>query len=1533
MVAIAKQFSKDSKLEDDATSFRLDDVLEGIFSFVLNAFGVTQVTKTKRQQNAIFALALILAAQFAAMAPCFAQTKPATVQQSTLPQGDSQVPSQDGQQTQNTVPNPYDDAVGQMYQVNNAVPQNQNNINTQVTNIITGAPPAPLVFQAAEQGQGAQIQQSAVSALNQSLGSVNDTYRGLHQWFKDDLVANLFSNIGQLIGKWLTELIDGWIADTAQFLAKFLRVFVLNPNIAVNGLNGSQNDGISAYIRQGADVMYGIAVDLLLLLFICCIWKFWADASWQGAGNLMGPVGRLIFTAGLLLAWPTIYAFEIQISNEMIKAIYFNSADQVLMLDYALAQAVKGGVIAAGAGATSVFAPLLANLAIPVAGQFVGQLFYFASIMIFTILGGILIAELVYILILKAVQTALLTAQYMFAPIFLVFFATPDTESYATGYVRAFVETSLWTFVWVGLLKVMTIILFSNFNPWGKILISIGVLQMMIQVPSFLGRAQISPVSDFITAGLVFGTVSKAITGLGTGLTSAVGNGVSWFTDGRFADKGLQQTKDAGMNGLPSKTANPELLNGLNKASATERGRDPNALKDGPASKPGAGDAVTSAMAGAALGKNMDASLAPGAKPTGKPEDKPPVKIDPMGAKLDAKPPELTDKPGEKPPVKIDPMGTRLDTKATAADGKPGDKPPIKVDTPDPKLNSKPPEKTNETISIPGSTKAGLKTAAGVVGAAAVGGALAAALETGGGPGGTPGNPELPKGAPPGDAGKQPGDRYEWSKQSAAGWNEANLIHVDTRKMLGQLTSVAGVGLRVGQKRTSALGSTAHGVQRINIAEGASESEMAHGIYAAAFANNVSSDDPARDAARVSAIQSNGHQPRGVLENMAANWLSNTGSSWNKTALSKQRFQQSMFEQAVHGSQAYVSRQKGNAYTDYLRGRYGEWGDEQDAMAVHLITNPESSESPWNRNIGPATDALVSSGIPIGADTRGAMQNMAVQGMHPARRKQAVFAALSYTYNQCKELYGNEPPAVFSLAHGEMARKLTGDQVNQAMAIYQQTGQDDLCTPMAQQFMATTAAMASGSNVPFDKGYACMATAAPRVAQHMRNSSGAPYLRSDANLSNIQSLTDLSTEIIPGAGESRAQAMQKIMVHAGNNLSTMQSYNIPMEMVNNAAVAPELFSALSHITSNIPGGLNSYQGSSAMRVIARNLGTVGAPHTARAIEAMYEYQNQGGRIEQLDQARIILAERAFSEGGKGAVSSHVIEMAANSGYAGRAPGESIPWDDMKKAVPYFASGQVRDHANWQIVSNLVDSKIPVNQQNIRLAVESMASNGGNLDADHLSAVVRVGTDVTKNASSAPIVLDTFARAQAQHHGINTSNMNFNEVLKELESRSPGTSASSMAQQIVQISRSGGKLSDHQLTDPVTVQMLVDPGNDHPYAPQAINVVTTLVGSSQAMAHPQYINVVEEYLDNNGKMKDMSLGGLNAAVALAEARAAGKFGADSGNVRIGPQVLKMVQGDSSYSIQDNHINDELIQKIIRAQNKFAGGGGGGGGGSP
>lgn len=432
-----------------------------------------------------------------------------------------------------------------------------------------------LVTEQAEQNTDA-VAQNVEAKLWPAFGSYNETYEGLAAFWGDDIVSNFFANIGQVIGKWLSEFINGWIADAVQFLTGFLRIFVLNPNIATNGLaaSGGASDDISPYIRQGADVMYGIAVDLLLLLFILCIWKYWAEAAWRGGGNLMGAVGRLIFTAGLMLAWPTIYAFEIQISNEMIRAIYFNSADQVAMLDAAMAAAVKAGLVA-GAG-------LLANATAPVAGQVfggllgggpgglilgtVGSLVAFVGLILYLVIGGILIAQLIYILILKAIQTALLCAQYMFAPIFLVFFATPDTESVTAGFVRSFVEVSLWTFVWVGLLKIMVVVVLSDFNPWGKIIMAIGVLQIMIQVPTFLARAQISPMSDFISAGLITGGLLSA----GKALGNTMGNRAMHLANavGNFnyaGAKGMPKSQNVDLN-VPQGVNNQGLLDAKRQA-------------------------------------------------------------------------------------------------------------------------------------------------------------------------------------------------------------------------------------------------------------------------------------------------------------------------------------------------------------------------------------------------------------------------------------------------------------------------------------------------------------------------------------------------------------------------------------------------------------------------------------------------------------------------------------------------------------------------------------------------------------------------------------------------------------------------------------------------------------------------------------------------------------------------------------------------------------------------------------------------------
>lgn len=521
------------------------------------------IIKTSLKPRYIQLLLALFAVVFFAL-PAFSQT---------------QVP---GQGTDPTDPN-----------VNLGTSQGANNTDPTAQNIYDSPGQASLVQQQAEQDIPA-VAQNVEQKLWPDFGAYNDTYEGLSAFWGDDIISNFFANIGQLIGKWLAEFINGWIADAVQFLTGFLRIFVLNPNIAVNGLsdNGNGNNGavddISPYIRQGADVMFSIAIDLLLLLFILCIWKFWTEAAWRGGGNLMGAVGRLIATAGLLLAWPTIYAFEVQITNEMIKAIYFNSADQVAMLDAAMAAAVKGGLVA-GAG-------LLANATAPVAGQVlggvlaggvggvvlgtVGGIIAFVGLMIYLILGGILVAELVYILVLKAIQTALLCAQYMFAPLFLVFFALPDTENVATGFVRSFVEVSLWTFVWVGMLKIMVIIILSDFNPWGKIIMAVGVLQLMIQVPTFLARAQISPMSDFISAGLITGGLLSA----GKALSSTMADRAKHFANavgnfGYAGAKGSPKSQTVEMSGLANEVANPGLLKDIRETGAS--GKVPDKKKPG----------------------------------------------------------------------------------------------------------------------------------------------------------------------------------------------------------------------------------------------------------------------------------------------------------------------------------------------------------------------------------------------------------------------------------------------------------------------------------------------------------------------------------------------------------------------------------------------------------------------------------------------------------------------------------------------------------------------------------------------------------------------------------------------------------------------------------------------------------------------------------------------------------------------------------------------------------------------------------------
>jgi len=1026
-----------------------------------------------RRARNYFIVLLALASFHAALAPTLAQTKPLPEIHQAVPQADSQIPSPAGQQqTQNTVPNPYDDALGSLRSIKTAAPINQRNIDIGVTRILSGQQSSDvfvpstssLAFQAAGQGNEAGLLAAANNILNTSLSSVNETSRGMTQWFNDCIVSRLFRNMGQLIGKWLEEFVGGWISDTAQYLGKLLRVFVLNPNIAVNGLGDNPSDGISPLIRQGADVMYGIAVDLLLLLFILCIWKFWADASWGGAGNLMAPVGRLIFTAGLLLAWPTIYAFEIQISNEMIQAVYANTPQEVLMLDSALGQVVKGGVVAAGAGAVSVFAPVLSKLVLPGVGGLVGSVFSFASTLVFTILGGIIIAELVYVLVLKAIQTALLTAQYMFAPVFLVLFATPDTENYATGYVRAFVETSLWTFVWVGLLKIMTIILFSNFNPWGKALILIGVLQLMIQVPSFIGRAQISPVSDFVSAGLVFGTFNKALTGLRDMSTSLVSQGVNWFSGDKSGAPSLGNVAGM-MNASSGIAAAPTLLCGLNRSAGAQQRHsrentslDPSTLHAGPQPKtqrppsfsmqeaanlgrPGlesllksrsqsgkassvlsnvrnSGASVASAIVAAPFVRSARVALGGvGIENGGRvilADDMPKtdggadvcaedsvsvaqnrhdIQTKPIGAdssidksrQVYAKRKETARAVDGTSVLSKGPLsGDAKDGRPAAsfADGnsKPGvngngkaflnDKVRLSNEA-KPLINGSSGSSSGGSSTVSGGPNVpissvvssdfavtGNESAASISRSAAGSSALlegsSAALDMSGLPAYVKGtNLVIPVRV------SSPSQQNTLVSASSTKRSiSPDFLQPQTREFLARISSSDGPALRAGGTATSISGNLSHGVKRVTFPADADEQTITQAIYTASFAHCVADDGIARDAACQAAVQSGRLEPNGILEVVCANWLSNSGDSFTETELARQKFQQTVFEQAVIGAQQYLNCGVGNAYTLYLRDRFGEWTEQHEREAKSLVLVSEGLAALENRSLTPKTDSF-----------------------------------------------------------------------------------------------------------------------------------------------------------------------------------------------------------------------------------------------------------------------------------------------------------------------------------------------------------------------------------------------------------------------------------------------------------------------------------------------------------------------------------------------------------------------------------------------
>jgi hypothetical protein len=857
-----------------------------------------------------------------------------------------------------SIPVPLSTTTGNEYDENGLLSPGAANTDSTVPTSPYEHPTMSLIEQET-QSRNSLASQEVNRNLNNEFANYNETYSGLNQFWNDTIVGKFFNNFLPWIGKNVSEFLYSWIPSAVQYLSRALEIFVLNPNIAVNGLPNDPRmaisntpaaqegqtyiNAIAPEVRKLADIMYGIAVDLLLLLFVLCIWKFWADASWgRGGSNLMGAVGRLITTSALMLAWPTIYAFWIQISNEMIKAIYFNSAQEMVAFDQAMATVIKAGLYAVGGLLLNALAPVAGSalgglVGGPVGGLVggtIGGFVAFAGLIIFMVFGAILIAQLVYLVTLKSIQTILLTAQYMFAPIFIVMFATPDTENACAGFVKSFVEVSLWSFVWVGFLRLLVVIMNSDFSPWGKVVLGLGILQLMISVPAFIARAQISPMSDFLSAGMITGGLVKG--------AAALGNTANTFA-GYWADhRNKSHTVGGAQGGQKSVQANlaPQTQNNLNPNLNSKLNTALNANPAG--TTPPGGTPATGANAADAQG-SLDLQ-------GGKMNTPPPNKNNPTGPGGPKGPTPPTTPTAPTPPPTTPPTGGAGGGAANAQG------------------NLFDLEAADKAHGVNAETAQAVPGATTGAGAGANTGAAATAAKTGG----SWSNIKEAMKAP-----FKPGALQNhstlaqylggmWARAAAnsardlsspiIGSNESSslvgstgggvgLTKVQREPMMDEKTGLQmtePVLDKEGNQMKDANGNlmTKPMFKPIDDVRGA-QMLAASGIVAQGAKNEIFSDKM-RQAAKDAGYD----KPQGMGDRMASGIMMGlSGKHWGNTAAAKQNFQHGMFKEGAKGAMAWVQGTKGNAVTDHLNSTLGYCGEDEQVDLLAGIMDPENINS------------------------------------------------------------------------------------------------------------------------------------------------------------------------------------------------------------------------------------------------------------------------------------------------------------------------------------------------------------------------------------------------------------------------------------------------------------------------------------------------------------------------------------------------------------------------------------------------------------
>ena len=342
------------------------------------------------------------------------------------------------------------------------------------------------------------------------VGQINNTYMGIKRFYADDFIGNLCQNIGQLIGKWISEWVNGFFADTVKFLMHCIEALILNPFFALRGICNPAphlgNPTLFFYIRSAIDLVYGVAGGFLLLSSLREVRRSKSSPAEQKAS-----IYQCCVIALLLISGPWIYRVVFQLTDVFVTRSFVFAPECTRPIGDALCSALKGGLMAGAGMLAHAFAPFVGGAAGGLVMGLIGEIVALVGLIVYCGLSIVLILQLVYVLIAAIVQSFMFTLSIITGPIAFACGGTNRLQKFSAGYVTIWIDLFLWLASSVLLITALRYVLFSDMNPWFKIMLAMCNFQAMIFAPLALSYLKISPVSRYM--GL------NPIQGLAAGIT------------------------------------------------------------------------------------------------------------------------------------------------------------------------------------------------------------------------------------------------------------------------------------------------------------------------------------------------------------------------------------------------------------------------------------------------------------------------------------------------------------------------------------------------------------------------------------------------------------------------------------------------------------------------------------------------------------------------------------------------------------------------------------------------------------------------------------------------------------------------------------------------------------------------------------------------------------------------------------------------------------------------------------------------------